>query len=88
MCLLNAFEQGRPAELAATRPTIEGDPITVYYRVWPAADIAVEIFTDSSRDEFRSAAWTYAECDGLAPSIAREVFELVGCPDEHQVLAR
>ena len=50
-CLLTAFEHDRPAELAATFPTVEGDPLTTYYRVWPTADIAVEVFTDSSRDD-------------------------------------
>jgi hypothetical protein len=85
-CLLTAFEQGRPAELAATFPTVEGDPLTTYYRVWPTADIAVEVFSDSSRDKWRSAAWTYTVCDGMAASDTRDVFELTGCPDAPQVL--
>jgi hypothetical protein len=78
-CLLTAFEEQRPAELAATLRTVEGDPFSNYYRVWPAADIAVEVFTDSSLDRFRSAAWTYMACDAIAASDSPDVFELVGC---------
>jgi hypothetical protein len=78
-CLLTAFEEQRPAELASTLRTVEGDPFSTYYRVWPEADIAVEVFTDSSLDRFRSAAWTYVACDAIAASEGHEVFELVGC---------
>jgi hypothetical protein len=78
-CLLTAFEARRPAELAATLRTVEGDPFRTYYRVWPAADVTVEVFTDSSLDRFRSAAWTYVICDAIAASDSPEVFDLVGC---------
>lgn len=87
-CLMSAFDEQRSAELVSTRPTVEGDPIVTYFRVWPTADIAVEVYTDSSRDKFGSAAWTYSACERLVPAAGDEVFEVAGCPDEPQVLVR
>ncbi len=85
-CLLTAFEEGRPAEFVSTRPTIEGDPITTIYRVWPSAELPVEIFQDATRDRYGSGAWSYVGCEALEPTDSGEIFEPVGCPDEWTTL--
>lgn len=87
-CLLSAFQDHRSAEFVSSRPTVEGDPIVTYYRVWPSPDVPVEVFTDSSRDRFRSAAWTYDRCDELVSGAGNEVFDLTGCQEQPQVLLR
>jgi hypothetical protein len=64
-CLLEAYRDGRPAELISTFPTIEGDPITQYIRVHENG--VVEIFVDATRDRFGSGAWERMVCDELTP---------------------
>jgi hypothetical protein len=86
-CLMSAFEDGSPAELVSTRLSVEGEPVVTYFRVWPAPGVPVEIYTDSSRDSFRSAAWTYQACERLQADV-RKVFEVAGCDAESQVLVR
>jgi hypothetical protein len=87
-CLMSAFEDGSPAELVSTTTSVEGDPLVTYYRVWPAPDVPVEVFTDSSRDRYRSAAWTYHQCERLVPDADGDVFEPTGCPEQPHVLVR
>src|SRR5919106_1454468 len=62
-CLLEAFQEGRPAELISTQSTIEGDPITRYLRVHENG--VVEIFVDGTRDRFGSGHWERMRCQGL-----------------------
>jgi hypothetical protein len=64
-CLLEAYQEGRPAELVSTQPTIEGDPITRYIRVHENG--VVEIFHDATRDRFGSGGWERLVCDRLVP---------------------
>ena len=64
-CLLEAYEEGLPAELISTQPTIEGDPITRYIRVHENG--VVEIFVDSTRDRFGSSEWERLRCEMLVP---------------------
>jgi hypothetical protein len=64
-CLLQAFEEGRGAELISSQPTIEGDPITRYVRVHENG--VVEIFVDATRDRFGSGRWERIVCDDLVP---------------------
>jgi hypothetical protein len=61
-CLQDAAgQQGNGAELALTVTTVEGDPITTYFRVKPGGEY--EIFTDNTQDAFRGdPAWTYDVC--------------------------
>jgi hypothetical protein len=73
-CLLEAFEEGRGAELITTRPTIEGDPVTEYLRVHENG--VVEMFIDATRDQFGSGEWERMVCDGLTP-----VEDLEDAPD-------
>jgi hypothetical protein len=63
-CLLDALAAGRPAELIRTFATIEGDPITEYYRVLGAG--RVEVFVDSTQDSFGSRKWTHLLCEDVA----------------------
>jgi hypothetical protein len=64
-CLLEAFEDGRGAELVTTRTSVEGDPIARYIRVHENG--TVEIFVDASRDLFGSGAWERLRCERLVP---------------------
>lgn len=59
-CLKEAMVSGEGAELVVTYPTVEGDPITDYYRVLPGG--TTEIYTDATVDAATSAGWTYGEC--------------------------
>lgn len=56
-CLEGAGEDG--AELAVTRPTTEGDPVTEYYRVLPGG--GWEAFIDGSQDR-NGGLWWYTDC--------------------------
>lgn len=88
-CLLEAFREGRGAELVSTRPTIEGDPVTRYVRVHPNG--VVEIFVDATRDRFGSGEWERLRCERLVPIeeirddrpdlefAAESVFVEIGC---------
>lgn len=62
-CLLDAFEDGRGAELISTLTSVEGDPITRYTRVHENG--TVEIFVDATRDRYGSGSWERLRCDGL-----------------------
>lgn len=56
-CLEGAGEAG--AELAVTRPTTEGDPVTEYYRVLPGG--GWEAYIDGSQDR-NGGVWWYTDC--------------------------
>lgn len=56
-CLESAGAEG--AELAVTRPTTEGDPVTEYYRVLP--DGGWEAYLDGSMDRY-GGQWWYTDC--------------------------
>ena len=60
-CLADAGADG--AELALTRPTVEGDPVTEYYRVLPSG--GWEIYVDMTRDAF-GGGWWFNECPDAA----------------------
>jgi hypothetical protein len=90
-CLLEAFQEGRAAELISTGPTVEGDPITRYIRVHENG--VVELFIDASRDRFGSGRWERVRCEALVPVEqvndppdlffpAEEVFVEDGCAPE------
>ena len=64
-CVLDAFAEGRAAELISTQRSVEGDPIISYIRVH--ANGTVEIFVDSRADGFKSADWSRLRCDRLVP---------------------
>jgi hypothetical protein len=64
-CLLEAFEQGRGAELISTFTSVEGDPIREMTRVHENGTI--EKFVDATRDRFGSGAWERFLCETLVP---------------------
>ncbi|AEV86602.1 hypothetical protein ACWT_5585 [Actinoplanes sp. SE50] len=68
-CLIEAVHAGRPARLAVTRPTVEGDPIPVTYTA--GADGRVEVVTDARRDRFGGRTVTRDFCTG--PSATPEL---------------
>lgn len=59
-CLRSALDSGEGAELLVRFPTVEGDPVTEYYRVTPAG--TTEIYVDSTKDENSDQEWSFAEC--------------------------
>ena len=65
LCLLEAYQAGRGAELISTEPTVEGDPITTFIRVHENG--VVEVFVDATRDRFGSGEWERIVCDALVP---------------------
>jgi hypothetical protein len=87
-CLLQAYEEGRGAELITTGTSVEGDPITRYVRVHENG--TVEVFVDATRDSYGSGEWERLRCDRLVgvaefndpPDLvfpASEVFVEDGC---------
>jgi len=59
-CLRAAFTSGSGAELKVQSPTVEGDPVTSYYRVTPAG--TTEVYVDSTQDGFSDQKWSFADC--------------------------
>ncbi|MHC2997965.1 hypothetical protein [Microbacterium sp. HJ5] len=57
-CLSQAGAGG--AELVVTMPTVEGDPITTYYRALPGGGI--ETFSDMTQDSF-GGGWGHEVCE-------------------------
>ena len=66
-CMDSARESGRGAELIVRSYTIEGDPITSYWRVTP--DGSTEAYQDSTKDAFGDQKWSFAVCDDPEPVI-------------------
>jgi hypothetical protein len=62
-CLLEAFEDGRGAELITTQTSVEGAPIVRYIRVHDNG--TVEIFHDATCDDFGSGTWERLRCERL-----------------------
>jgi hypothetical protein len=61
-CFLNAVAAGRPARLAETRPTIEGDPIHSGYVADGTG--AVQVTVDSRQDRFGERGVFRKTCTG------------------------
>jgi hypothetical protein len=59
-CFDAALAAGRAAELVVDVTTVEGDPVTLYYRALP--DGGMEMFDDSREDGFGSGGWSYNRC--------------------------
>ncbi|ALR10685.1 hypothetical protein MYCSP_03530 [Mycobacteroides saopaulense] len=60
-CMNHGRASGAGGELTVVQPTIEGDPITTYYRVF-SPDQRVEVFVDSSADRFGNFGWSHFFC--------------------------
>lgn len=63
-CLLDAFEDGDPAELQVALMTDEGDPIVETYRV--VGERELELMVDTRQDQHGSTTFYYAVCTELA----------------------
>jgi hypothetical protein len=63
-CLAAAYQNGIPAELVTTRPSIEGDPIRTVFRVLGPG--RVEIYVDSTQDAWSNRTWSHSLCSSLA----------------------
>ena len=76
-CILEALDEGRPAELIRTLHGIEGDPYTEYVRVLGAN--RVEVFVDATRDTEAGpeARWSRWLCQDLHET--RGYLERVAC---------
>ena len=82
-CLLTSFADRQPAEFVSTRLTVEGDPITTIYRVWPPDDASpVVIYRDATRDAFGSGRWHRERCAAIQRSSDADVFEPIDCADD------
>ena len=68
-CFEAALSEGTGAELVVVYSTIEGDPITAYYRAVPDGR-EVEIFSDNRQDAFRGVAWHYSHCPDARSVVA------------------
>ena len=64
-CLLEAFENGTPAQFVSRMTTIEGDPIVRTYAVFGPGD--VRIAHDARLDKFGSGKIELLRCAGLVP---------------------
>lgn len=53
-CMNEAFDSG--AELAFVRPTTEGDPVVIFYRVGPGVE-GLDIFEDATLDSYGGRWW-------------------------------
>jgi hypothetical protein len=60
-CLRAALDSKGGGELKVRSPTVEGDPITEYYRVTPTG--TTEIYVDATEDQFGDQEWSFAQCD-------------------------
>ena len=60
-CFDDALRSGDAAELAVVYPTVEGDPIRVWYRL---TGDAMEVYEDASADSYGGdMAWMFRTCD-------------------------
>ncbi|MFI7160481.1 DUF4362 domain-containing protein [Micromonospora chalcea] len=78
-CFLDAVEAHRPARLAVTSPTTEGDPIPTLYVV--GEDGTVEVTTDFRQDRFGGGQGLVLErCTGPEATNGRIMFRQCSSP--------
>ncbi|HET6531411.1 MAG TPA: DUF4362 domain-containing protein [Actinoplanes sp.] len=75
-CLIDAVEAGRPARLAVTYPTIEGDPIHETYE--SGANGQVRVTRDTRQDAFGSQEVITQLCTGIAVDHGGPTFRTCG----------
>jgi hypothetical protein len=73
-CFRRARVTGRRAELVTVRYTVEGDPITSY---WRNLGRRVEVWHDNTKDDFGPRDWTHYLCSSVR--IVGSHVEGVGC---------
>jgi heat shock protein HslJ len=69
-CVADALGTPHGAELASQVTTVEGDAVVTYLRILPGT-AGIEVFDDSTRDQFGTKIWTRAACTGLDAATAR-----------------
>lgn len=82
ICVLDAFRDGRGAELVTTGEMATGEPLTSYVRVHENG--TVEMFLNLGDDPRAPGAWERFRCEALVPNDAfrgpvDSVFSLDGC---------
>jgi len=63
-CFWDAYQRRRPAEFITTKPTIEGYPVTMIYRV--RRDGRIEVFVDATEDVYTARRWSRFDCSTLS----------------------
>ncbi|HYU50934.1 MAG TPA: hypothetical protein VEO91_13515 [Candidatus Limnocylindria bacterium] len=63
-CFWDAYQRRRPAEFITTKSTIEGDPVTMIYRV--RRDGRIEVFVDATQDQYSARLWSRLDCPTLS----------------------
>lgn len=76
-CLLEAFATGRPAELVVTFHSVEGDPVTTYYRI--LGPHRVEVFVDNTADRYSDQKWVHMLCGDLVDDPLCVSVDFAGC---------
>jgi len=74
---MDAYQDGRSAELITHQVTDEGDPITGWVRVHENG--VVELFVDATLDRAGSGTWERWGCEALSPEGGSRVFVADGC---------
>jgi|GEM_PF-5263927 len=76
---------GYAAEFVSHQQTIEGDIVTYIYRSDGTGN--VELFVDSTRDQFGSSAWTVTTCSGASygDEMSGWDIELSGCGEAEPI---
>lgn len=85
-CFRDAVGGDEGAELVRRARTFEGDLILDYFRALPGGT-TVEVFSDSTADEFGPRHWYRRECTGLKERRAT-LFEFEDCGESQTYLAR
>jgi hypothetical protein len=76
-CFVTAFRRGARATLITLRATVEGDPITMYYRVLGAR--RMEMIVDTREDRYGPRGWFRNICTGVSASANYRSFYPSGC---------
>jgi hypothetical protein len=85
-CLLEAYTDGRDAELISKLAITEGRELTRYLRVHENGTI--EVFTDSTRDSLASGDWARETCGRMLSAEEvrdvwiEEVFVIIDCEEQ------
>jgi hypothetical protein len=85
-CLLQAFEQGRGAELVSTQQITDERTVTRYMRVHENGTI--ELFVDATKDPLGSGSWERETCGQMLPAEEvrdvwiEEVFIILDCDEQ------
>lgn len=82
-CFIDALATCEPTRLTLVQSTIEGDPITTVYVLLPEdPECGVEIFIDTTQDQFGEKRITEKQCPGMSGAgTCDDPMTAVGCDD-------